>query len=225
MRVEIQGVHYNNLLINKIYYGSKLVFDRSIYKANQNVYVFDLRKVTNNYRLILQNVNGGTVTDWGDGTVDTGYIHNYSTQGVYTVKTRRIIDTNDINTSKSLTNVVNIDNTIIDYNYMFSDCINLINVPMSIPNGITDTYGMFLDCTSLTNAPSLPNTIVNCYGMFDGCIGLTTIPQQNINLMEAVKNGTNTTCTDYSTCYRGCTNISSPQNYATLYGLYNNWFI
>lgn len=224
MRVEIQGIHYNNLLINKIYYGNNLVFDRSIYKANQNVYIFDLSKVVGNYSLVLQDVNIGTITDWGDGTVDMRFSHDYTSQGIYTVKTRKIINTNDINTAKSLVRCINIDNTLIDYNYMFSDCINLTNIPTSIPNGVTDTYGMFYGCTSLTTAPSMPNTIIRCYTMFQDCTNLTTIPQANVNLMQAVKNGTNTTCTDYSSCYNGCTKITKPQTYTTLRGLYPNWF-
>lgn len=226
MRVDIQDVHYGTNIINKIYYGSNLVFDRSLYNANQNVYTFDLSKVSGNYKLALQNANSNTITDWGDGTVDTKLFHYYTSQGTYTVKTRQKIngDYNDINTAKSLISCTNIDNTVTDYNYMFSDCANLKTVPASIANGVTDTYGMFYGCTSLVTAPSIPSTIINCYTMFQDCVNLTTIPQANVTLMQAVKNGTNTTCINYSSCYGGCTKITSPQSYATLSGVYPNWF-
>jgi len=203
MRVEIKDVHYGNNIINKIYYGSNLVFDRFTDKS-YNVYVFNLTKVTSNYTLTLQNINEGTQTNWGDGMIDTSLTHTYASQGIYTVKTRQRVNTTNgngnTNTKKSLIECTNIDNTLTVCSFMF------------------------IDCTGLTNAPIIPNSVTNCSFMFNNCTSLTSIPQTNIDLMQAVKNGTNTICADYMYCYGGCTHITSPQTYATLLSLYSNWF-
>jgi hypothetical protein len=226
MRVDIKDAHYGNNVIYKIYYGSNLVYDRNkIYDLNQNVYIFDLSKVSNNYTLTLQNVNNGTYTDWGDGVVNTSLTHTYSHQGVYTVKTRQVIQTpngGDGNTEESLINCINIDNSINDCSSMFAFCTNLTDV-RAIPSNVVNCKMMFVN-TKITVAPSIPSSVTNCSSMFAGCSNLTTIPQSNINLMVAVKNGTNTTCTSHVYCYNGCTNINNPQTYATLSGLYPNWF-
>jgi hypothetical protein len=226
MRVEIKDVHYGNNIINKIYYGSNLVFDRFTDKS-YNVYVFNLTKVTSNYTLTLQNINEGTQTNWGDGMIDTSLTHTYASQGIYTVKTRQRVNTTNgngnTNTKKSLIECTNIDNTLTVCSFMFIDCTGLTNAPI-IPNSVTNCDTMFDGCTGLTNAPIIPNSVTNCSFMFNNCTSLTSIPQTNIDLMQAVKNGTNTICADYMYCYGGCTHITSPQTYATLLSLYSNWF-
>lgn len=226
MEINIKDVYYKGLDIEKVYYGSDLVFDRNAYDLNQNVYVFDLSKVANNYTLKLQNVNSGTQTDWGDGTIDTNLTHTYASQGTYTVKTRQLINNFNIgnyNAQNSLIKCINIDNTVTNCSYMFNGCASLTISPV-INNNVTKCFYMFYGCTSLTNASTIPNNVTNCASMFAYCTNLTTIPQYNIDLMQAVKTGTNTTCTSHDLCYNNCTKITSPQSYVTLSGLYSNWF-
>jgi len=105
----------------------------------------------------------------------------------------------DNNTINSLIKCSNIDNTLTNCNSMFSICVNLANTPI------------------------IPSSVTSCAYMFYGCTNLITVPQANIDLMQAVKNGTNTTCTSHGYCYSGCTNITTPQTYATLLSLYPNW--
>lgn len=222
MRIDIKDAHYGNNVISKIYYGNNLVFDKFADKS-YNVYVFDLSKVFGNHTLTLLNVNSGTYTDWGDGSINTLLTHTYSNQSVYTVKTRQRIDCGgDTNTINSIINCINIDDSIIDYSAMFLGCTNLTTVP-AIPNSIKDCSYM-LSYTNITTAPIIPSSIISCTQMFESCPNLTTIPQANIDLMQSVKNGTNTTCINYRSCYEDCTNITNPQTYATLSGLYPNWF-
>jgi hypothetical protein len=67
------------------------------------------------------------------------------------------------------------------YQYMFSDCTNLINAPV-LPATTLASYCyqyMFYSCSKLITAPELPatNLATQCYNdMFNGCTSLTNAP-------------------------------------------------
>ena len=95
------------------------------------------------------------------------------------------------------------------FEYMFSNCFNLIKAPQLPATTLADyCYNqMFYGCTSLTTIPSnlLPATTLadHCYSqMFYGCTSLTTIPS---DLLPAttLANG----C--YSNMFNGCTSLTT----------------
>lgn len=267
-------IRHKDDFIHKAYFNNHLIFDVANF---QNVYVFDLSKVANNKTITLKNRHSGTYTDWGDGVVDKNTTHTYANVGIYTVKTRQVINSSigegDSNTQKSLINCTKIDNSTTSCNFMFENCSNLLSFSAKMPDNIISCKYMFQNCTNLSSFNStipdtvkdssymfyfctslstfnttrfnsivncrymfywctslstfnivLPNTVQDCNHMFYCCTGLNSIPQGNINIMQAVKNGTNTTLINYTNCYYNCTNITSPQTYATLQSNYPTWF-
>ena len=66
-------------------------------------------------------------------------------------------------------------------NRMFSDCSNLISVPLLDTSKVTDISYMFLFCSRLTSVPSFDaSKVTNMNGMFSNCSKLETIHMINI---------------------------------------------
>ena len=103
-------------------------------------------------------------------TFDGGYkyIHMFENTNVY--------DCSKLNTGIKSQTGSNV------FEYMFSNCLNLIKAPQLPATTLADyCYNqMFSGCKSLTTIPELPATTLGryCYDhMFSGCTSLTTIPE------------------------------------------------
>jgi surface protein len=161
----------------------------STISVNQiNVFTFDTSKVSGSTTVILQDYTGSTeeydgTTDWGDGTTDTSLTHTYTTDGVYTVETKYLINkssTGDSNTRKMLTGCTAINSEISDYSYMFYNCTNLteLNANSWDTTKVTNMSNMFCGCSSLeTLNISKWNTsnVVNMNKAFGSCSKLLTL--------------------------------------------------
>lgn len=75
-----------------------------------------------------------------------------------------------------------LDGKTMGFDYMFSDCAKLKNIPENLITGVTELscYSMFLNCPSITTVPDtiFPRglTDLTCDYMFFLCTGLTAIP-------------------------------------------------
>lgn len=67
---------------------------------------------------------------------------------------------------------------ITNMRYMFSNCKNLIELPLIDTSNVTEMTLMLQNCSSLTTIPQLDTSKVETFSlMFNGCSNLTTIPQ------------------------------------------------
>lgn len=155
--------------------------------SQSNVFTFDTSKVNGSTTVTLQNYTGGIdnydgITNWGDGTSDTSLTHTYSTDGIYTVETKYLINkktTGDSNTRKMLTGCSAINSDISDYSYMFYNCSNL-----------SELSANSWDTTKTTNMTS----------MFSGCSSLATLEISNWNTGNV---------SDMSAMFASCSSLST----------------
>lgn len=150
-----------------------------------NIYKFN---VTANSTITLQsNLRGdsftGTVyTDWGDGTIDTGLSHTYTTAGTYTVVSKYNVTAcihgttykSDANTLNCLIDVLNINKCMTDASHLFNGCNNLsvINANDWDTRNITLMNYMFANCTNLTtlnNENWNVSNVTSAVNMTDNC--------------------------------------------------------
>ena len=147
-----------------------------------NEFTFDTSKVSGATTVTLQSYTGSDekyngTTDWGDGTTDTSLTHTYATDGVYTVKTKYLINnstTGDSNTRKMLTGCSAINSEISDYGYLFYNCTNLteLNANSWDTTKVTSLKNMFSGCSSLatleisdwntSNVSDMTRTFASC---------------------------------------------------------------
>ena len=114
------------------------------------------------------------------------------------------------------------DNTITNFNCLFKDCINIIEIDFSEFSFSSNFYGyqMFYNCTSLTSLnlnPSITITIHNLVEMFSYCKSLTSINLSKFIIPSAMRNT--------SGMFRSChsltsLDLSSFSNSNLLYGQY-----
>lgn len=123
----------------------------------------------------------GTVdvnVNWGDGFNSTyigqgSFYHTYATEGTYTVKITGDLShygtDNAPNSADKLIKVTDFgDLGLTDLSYAFMDCVNLIEVPTSIPATVTNLSHMFLGATAFNHdigAWDVSN-VTNMHNMF-----------------------------------------------------------
>lgn len=196
-----------------------------------NTYVFNVtsansysssynRKITFPNQLRGDTSTWSKLTDWGDGTVDSSLNHTYSSDGVYTVKTKYCpsasgssIEDNS-NIKRFLTEVKSLNKNITSYNKMFHMC-NLISVDIdsnfSVSN-VTSMADMFRTCSKLTtvNMSNLnANNVTSISYMFYNCTSLTTLDMSGIDLINA------TASSSLGSAFAGCkalTDFVAPKN-------------
>lgn len=170
-----------------------------------NEFVFDTNKTTNNLTVSLQNYRGGDttiwdgLTDWGDGTIDTKYSHTYSVNGIYTVKTKYLITSNEwnqtLNTATKLVSCNALNTNITDATLLFYKCSNLTSLDLSnLSSNIKITYCMLMNCSNLvslnlsnfksTNITDMSYMFLNCSKLKRENIILTNVSAQDIAKLE-----------------------------------------
>ena len=152
-------------------------------------------------------LKGGLFNLYGNLTSLDNYISTFDGGNKYNhmFENTNVYDCSKLNTGiKSLTGI-NV------FEYMFSNCINLVKVPELPATKLADhcyEY-MFNGCKSLTTIPSnlLPATTLGryCYNsMFSGCTSLTTVPNLPATKLRAY-------CYQYM--FNGCKSLTTiPSN-------------
>lgn len=174
----------------------KLLMVTKMYDENYNIFKFDTSLTSGDKTVTLKNDRRGdntswdNITDWGDGTLDTNTTHVYSSDGVYLVKTKYILDESNNksnSTRKKLIDCININKNMNNLSDMFCYCINVkefSNISNWNTSKVTLMGGMFNGCNKLTVLDvSNWNTsnVTNMNSMFNGCNNLTTLDVSNFD--------------------------------------------
>lgn len=131
-----------------------------------NYYVFDTSKASGK-TITLQDYRAGDtteyngLTDWGDGSINSLLTHKYTDNGVYTVKTKYMINkgdekteiTGDTKTRLMLIACNNVNKNITVIAGLFMGCSNLVTVNLSLidTSKSTSMYKAFYECEKLTS--------------------------------------------------------------------------
>ena len=141
----IRDIYLGNSKINSVFLGDVLVYGNLANDPEDtyNKFVFDTSKAINGIQPVvtLQDYRAGDTThwngytDWGDGTVNKELSHRYTTSGIYTVKTKYMINDSDGNndnyTSRMFIRCDAINKNIRDLSYLFYECDNLTSINLS----------------------------------------------------------------------------------------------
>ena len=88
---------------------------------------------------------------------------------------------------------------VTDMTMMFSNCTNLITIPLIDTSNVTNMSQMFAICRSLTTIPQLDtHKVTSMYYMFRNCSSLTSIPELDTSKVE-----------DMQFMFDGCTSLTS----------------
>ena len=141
----IRDIYLGNSKVDSVFLGDVLVYGNLANDPEDtyNKFVFDTSKAINGIQPVvtLQDYRAGDTThwngytDWGDGTVNKELSHRYTTSGIYTVKTKYMINdsegNNDNYTSRMFIRCDAINKNIRDLSYLFYECDNLTSINLS----------------------------------------------------------------------------------------------
>lgn len=185
------------------------VADPSFIDKKYNYFIFNTNKVSGSTTVKLQSYKYGDttnwdgMTDWGDGTIDTSTSHTYSSDGIYTVKTKYSLQGSndalgslvaDSDTRNMLIEVLNVNRNIKYVQYMFSSCYNVTSINASNINTsiMSDMSDMFSYCSKLETL-NLSNwnmdNITNTSNMFASCskLHIANVKMDNCNESTVTK--------------------------------------
>ena len=190
----------------------KLLFNNDVFDDSKyNHFVFDVktqREGPVHYDGVIKlfahtdEFGNGEVsyTDWGDGTVNSAISHQYSTPGLYTVKTMLRVsptyaDESNLVTRLQLVDCLQLSSKIVNASYFFYGCANLesfSNIHEWNTKHITNMSYMFGICTKLKSL-NLSNfntsNVTNMYGMFERCEALTSLDLSSFNTSNTLSLG------------------------------------
>ena len=83
----------------------------------------------------------------------------------------------------------------------FAACASLVTAP-TLPNSLQITGSMFTDCTSLITGADIPSTVLDAKSMYAYCSQLMAAPANNSTIV-----------TDLSSCFFGCSAMTSAANF------------
>lgn len=190
---DIKNICCGGADVVKVYAGNEVIYQNDINRL-YNYFVFDTSKVEGGAPVTIELADyraGDTtewdgITYWGDGSSSSSRTHTYDTDGIYTVKTKWMINNKvddetyyaDDNTKKTLTACHNVNKNITDVAFLFYDCRNLKSVDMSRfrTNNIANMRAMFYLCYELEklDMSGWNTSKVTCMeDMFSNCLKLT----------------------------------------------------
>lgn len=193
----INSIYIGDTAVKSVYLGDNLVYSKQTEPEigidnTYNTFVFDTSKSSVNI-VMLQNYRAGDetewdgLTDWGDGTINTELTHQYSKEGIYTVKTKyMLVDTTGAsityegNTTDMLIECININKNVTDYDLLFYNCINLSNVHTSnfYTSNVTTMRRTFFGCEKLKSLDLSGwdvSNVTNMYETFRACTLLESL--------------------------------------------------
>jgi surface protein len=122
-------------------------------------------------------LDGPITVNWGDGTTENittvGGTHQYANAGTYTVSiTGGGIEVFNVTGETAVTRCTAMEiETLKDLSNCFNGCLNLVEVPNTIPSNIENMSFMFTDATSF-NDPNISDwdtsNVTNMRSMFEG---------------------------------------------------------
>lgn len=221
----IKRIQLGSSIVKSAYLGSKLVYGSAITNVpsepvpglvpddEYNIYVFNVTGDTYN-RAYLQNYRAGDetewdgLTDWGDGTINAERTHEYTKKGVYTVKTKWMInygERRNYDTEEMLIGIDNINKNITDLIHLFCGFKYLTSIDLDFsvfnPSLVHLDY-MFYGCYNLTSLDLSgldTSKIQYMYRMFYMCRSLTSLDLSNFDTSNV---------TAMEAMFRGCSNLT-----------------
>ena len=198
----INSIYVGDTKVKSIYLGDNLVYSNepAIIDDSYNYFVFDtsLFPEGSNKTIVFQAYDmvdeTDNLTDWGDGIIDSSQKHTYTKDGIYTVKTKRLINrmsggSGDSNTRKALIECLNISKNLTNYSYLFSNCKSLRSIGKCDTTNVTDmsyTFS-FTSFESLDLSDWVAPKVSSTNNMFYNCKLLVTL-----NLSSFITQTTNT---------------------------------
>ena len=190
----VRDIYLGNSKVDSVFLGDVMVYGNFMNDPEDtyNQFVFDTSKMSI-ASVILSPQRGGDTTqwngytDWGDGTINKELSHQYADIGIYTVKTKYVLnevyDNNNgafgWGSKNALIKCLGVNKNITDASYLFWACENLESVDLSniINYGyLTNMRYMFNKCPSLTRLDisnfNMDN-VTDYIDMFLGCDNLT----------------------------------------------------
>ena len=145
----VRDIYLGNSKVDSVFLGDVLVYGNLANDPEDtyNKFVFDASRAIDSFDegfqpiVTLRDYRAGDTThwngytDWGDGTINKELTHKYTTSGIYTVKTKYMINDsyNSItnNTSNMFIRCDAINKNIKDLSYLFYGCDKLTSVNLS----------------------------------------------------------------------------------------------
>lgn len=141
----VRDIYLGNSKVDSVFLGDVLVYGNLANDPEDtyNKFVFDTSRAIDGFQPIvtLKDYRAGDTThwngytDWGDGTINKELSHKYTTSGVYTVKTKYMINDGyggSINNTRHLfIRCDAINKNIRDLSYLFNNCEHLTSVNLS----------------------------------------------------------------------------------------------
>ena len=145
----VRDIYLGNSKVDSVFLGDVLVYGNLANDPEDtyNKFVFDTSRAIDSFDegfqpiVTLRDYRAGDTThwngytDWGDGTINKELTHKYTTSGIYTVKTKYMINDsyNSItnNTSNMFIRCDAINKNIKDLSYLFYGCDKLTSVNLS----------------------------------------------------------------------------------------------
>lgn len=222
----IKRIQLGSSIVKSAYLGSKLVYGSAITNVpsepvpglwpddEYNIFVFNVTDDTYN-RVYLQNdrardeTEWDGLTDWGDGTINAERTHEYTKKGVYTVKTKWMINNgiyNNSDTVKMLIGIDNINKNICSFYHLFCGLRHLTSIDLDF--SVFDVHRnsqfncMFYGCYDLASLDlsSLDTSNVGDMSMmFYKCQSLTSLDLSNFDTYNVYRT---------ESMFRGCSNLT-----------------
>lgn len=191
----VRDICLGNSKVDSVFLGDVMVYGNFMNDPEDtyNQFVFDTSKMSI-ASVILSPQRGGDTTqwngytDWGDGIINKKLSHQYADIGIYTVKTKYVLnevyDNNEAfgwGSKNALIKCLGVNKNITDASYLFWACENLESVDLS--NIINYGYlsrldNMFLHCKSLKSIDLSgidTHNVTDMNGMFCFCESLTEL--------------------------------------------------
>lgn len=141
----VRDIYLGNSKVDSVFLGDVLVYGNLANDPEDtyNKFVFDTSRAIDGFQPIvtLKDYRAGDTThwngytDWGDGTINKELTHRYTTSGIYTVKTKYMINDGyggSINNTRHLfIRCDAINKNIRDLSYLFNNCEHLTSVNLS----------------------------------------------------------------------------------------------
>lgn len=137
----IRDIYLGNSKVDSVFLGDVLVYSNLANDPEDtyNQFVFDTSICYGTRTITLQNYRAGDTThwngytDWGDGTINKELSHAYPEDGIYTIKTKYMINDSEGNKDYNfpLIECKSINKNIKDLSYLFYGCDKLTSVNLS----------------------------------------------------------------------------------------------
>lgn len=220
----IKRIQLGSNIVKSAYLGNVLVYGQQIdtpveppvdteSDSAYNFYVFNVSSPVYT-TVFLQDYRAGDetewdgLTDWGDGTINTERTHKYDTDGVYTVKTKYMINDGiyrNSSTVEMLIGIENINKNITSLSHLFCGFryLTSINLDFSVFNlSLVHLDCMFYGCYDLTSLDlsSLDTSKIQyMVRMFYMCQSLTSLDLSNFDTSNVLS---------MESMFRGCSNLT-----------------